>query len=166
MSEYKLGKWDLSELTRDPNSQEFQKQIQELEKQAKRFEKTKTKLDSKMSSKKFTNILKELEEISEKMSKIGGYASLSYSANTQSDEATSLLTRMSKLGSQVSNMVLFFDLWWKTQIDDTRMLKRLMKDSGEIKEYLSHKRLFAKYALSEPEEKNHKHIRCNRNIRS
>ena len=107
MSEYKLGKWDLSELTKDPKSQEFQRQIQELEKQAKRFEKTKTKLDPKMSSKKFSSILKELEEISEKMSKIGGYASLSYSANTQSDEATSLLTRMSKLGSQVSNMVLF-----------------------------------------------------------
>jgi len=28
-----------------------------------------------------------------------------------------------------------------------------MKDAGEITEYLSHKRLFAKYALSEPEEK-------------
>ena len=152
MSEYKSGEWDLSELTKDPNSQEFQNQIQELETQAKRFEKTKTKLDPKMSSKKFTNILNELEEISEKMSKIGGYASLSYSANTQSDEATSLLTRMSKLGSQVSNMVLFFDLWWKTKIDN-KNAKRLMQDSGELSHYLSHKRLFAKYSLSEPEEK-------------
>ena len=61
MSEYKLGEWDLSELAKDPNSKEFQEKIQELEKQAKRFEKTKTKLDSKMSSKKFANILKELE---------------------------------------------------------------------------------------------------------
>ena len=152
MSEYKLGEWDLSELTKDPKSQEFQNQIQELEKQAKRFEKTKIKLDPKMSSKKFTNILKELEEISEKMSKLGGYASLSYSANTQSDEATSLLTRMSKLGSQISNMVLFFDLWWKTKIDN-KNAKRLMQDSGELSHYLSHKRLFAKYSLSEPEEK-------------
>jgi oligoendopeptidase F len=47
---------------------------------------------------------------------------------------------------------LFFDLWWKTQVDD-RNAKRLIKDSGELSEYLSHKRLFAKYALSEPEEK-------------
>ena len=51
-----------------------------------------------MSSKKFLDILREVEEISEKMSKIGGYASLAYSADTQSDEATSLMTRMSKLG--------------------------------------------------------------------
>ena len=152
MSEYKLDKWDLSELAKDPKSPAFQKQIRDLEALAKKFEKIKLKLDPKMPSKKFMGILHEVEEISEKMSKIGGYASLSYSADTQSDEATSLMTRMSKLGSEISNKILFFDLWWKTQVDD-KNAKRLIKDSGELAEYLSHKRLFAKYALSEPEEK-------------
>jgi len=152
VTEYQLGRWDLSELTKNPKSPEFQKQIKELEKQAEKFEKIKSKLDPKMSSKKFLNILHEIEEISEKMSKIGGYASLSYSSDTQSDEATSLMTRMSKLGSEISNKILFFDLWWKMQIDE-KNAKRLMKDAGEITEYLSHKRLFAKYALSEPEER-------------
>lgn len=152
MSEYKLDKWDLSELAKDPKSPAFQKQIRDLEALAKKFEKIKPKLDPKMPSKKFRNILHEVEEISEKMSKIGGYASLSYSADTQSDEATSLMTRISKIGSEISNKILFFDLWWKTQIDD-KNAKRLIKDSGELSEYLSHKRLFAKYALSEPEEK-------------
>ncbi len=97
-------------------------------------------------------ILQELEEISEKMSMIGGYASLSYSADTQSDEATSLMTKISKLGSDISNKVLFFDLWWKTQVDE-KNAKRLIKDAGELSEYLKHKRLIAKYSLSEPEEK-------------
>ena len=152
MTEYKLGKWDLSELAKDPKSPAFQKQILELEKQSKKFEKIKSKLDPKMSSEKFMNILHQVEEISEKMSKIGGYASLSYSSDTQSDEATSLMTKMSKLGSEISNKILFFDLWWKTQVDD-KNAKRLMKDAGEITEYLSHKRLFARYALSEPEER-------------
>ena len=152
MSEYKLDKWNLTELVKDPKSPAFQKQISDLEALAKKFEKIKSKLDPKMSSKKFMGILHEIEDISEKMSRIGGYASLSYSADTQSDEATSLMTRMSKLGSEISNKILFFDLWWKTQIDD-KNAKRLIKDSGELSEYLSHKRLFAKYALSEPEEK-------------
>ena len=152
MSEYKLDKWDLSELAKDPKSPAFQKQIRDLEALAKKFEKIKLKLEPKMSSKKFMSILHEVEEISEKMSKIGGYASLSYSADTQSDEATSLMTRMAKLGSEISNKILFFDLWWKIQVDD-KNAKRLIKDSGELAEYLSHKRLFAKYALSEPEEK-------------
>ena len=152
MSEYKLGGWDLSELAKDHKSAEFQNKIQELEKMANSFEKIKTKLDPKMPSKKFMDILKQVETISEKMSKIGGYASLSYSSDTQSDEATSLMTRMSKLGSDISNKILFFDLWWKTQIDE-KNAKRLMKDAGELQEYLSHKRLFAKYSLTEPEER-------------
>jgi len=152
MAEYQTGRWDLSELTKNPKSPEFQKQIQKLEKQARKFEKIKLKLDPKISSKKFMNILQEVEEMSEKMSKIGGYASLSYSADTQSDEATSLMTMMSKLGSEISNKILFFDLWWKTQVDE-KNAKRLMKDAGELTEYLLHKRLFAKYALSEPEER-------------
>jgi oligoendopeptidase F len=152
MPEYKLDRWDLSELAKDPKSPAFQKQIRDLEEMAKKFEKIKLKLDPKMSAKKFMDILHEVEEISEKMSKIGGYAALSYSADTQSDEATSLMTRISKLGSEISNKILFFDLWWKTQIDE-KNAKRLIKNSGELAEYLSHKRLFAKYALSEPEEK-------------
>ena len=152
MTNYKLGIWDLSELVKNPKSLAFQKQIKELENQAIKFEKIKSKLNPKMSSKKFMNIIQQIEEISKNMSKIGGYASLSYSSDTQSDEATSLMTKMSKLGSEISNKILFFDLWWKTQVDD-KNAKRLMKDAGEITEYLSHKRLFAKYALSEPEER-------------
>ena len=152
MSEYELARWDLSELAKDPKSREFQNQVQELEKMAISFEKIKTKLDPKMPSKKFMQILRQVEAISEKMSKIGGYASLSYSSDTQSDEATSLMTKMSKLGSDISNKILFFDLWWKTQIDE-KNANRLMKDAGELQEYLSHKRLFAKYSLTEPEER-------------
>ena len=152
MSQYQLGTWDLSELAKNPKSTAFQKQIKELENHAKKFEKIKSKLDPKMSSKKFMEILNQVEEISEKMSKIGGYASLSYSSDTQSDEATSLMTRMSKLGSDISNKILFFDLWWKTQVDE-KNAKRLIKESGELSEYLAHKRLIAKYSLSEPEER-------------
>ena len=152
MSSYQLSKWDLTKLVKNPKSPAFQKQIKKLENQAKKFEKIKSKLDPKMSTKQFMNILHQVEEISENMNKVGGYASLSYSSDTQSDEATSLMTRMSKLGAEISNKILFFDLWWKTQVDD-KNAKRLMKDAGEITEYLSHKRLFARYALSEPEER-------------
>ena len=152
MRTYHPGIWDLTKLVKNPKSPAFQKQIKELEKQAVTFEKIKSKLNPKISSANFKNILQQVVEISENMSRIGGYASLSYSSNTQSDEATSLMTRMSKLGSEISNKILFFDLWWKTQLDE-KNAKRLMKDTGELLEYLSHKRLFAKYALSEPEEK-------------
>ena len=152
MNKYELGTWNLKGLVANPKSPAFEKQIQLVERKAKQFEKIKSKLNPKISSKKFLEILHELEELDEKMSIIGGYASLTYSGDTQSDEATSLLTRMTKLGSEISNRTLFFDLWWKRGIDE-KNAKRLIKDSGELSGYLKYKRLVAKYSLSEPEER-------------
>ncbi len=149
---YNLGEWDLSQITKDAKSPQFQKKIKEIQAMSKKFEKLKSQLDPKISKKKFMKIIQDVEDISEKMSLIGGFASLSYSANTQSDEATSLLTMMSKLGSDISNQILFFVLWWKSQIDE-KNANRLIKDAGELSGYLKHKRLVAKYSLTEPEEK-------------
>ena len=152
MQKYQLGKWDLKELVKNPKSPAFEKQIKDVENQVKRFQKIRTALNPKISSKDFQKILTELENISEKISIIGGFASLDYSADTQSDEATALMTRISKLGADVSNQMLFFDLWWKRSIDD-KNAQRLIKESGDLKNFLKHKRLIAKYSLSEPEEK-------------
>lgn len=150
--EYELGSWDLSELAEGSKKPDFEKQIKKIQNMTKEFEKIKAKLNPKIPSKNFQNILHEIEEISEKMSILGGYASLQYAANTQSDEATALLTRMTKLGSDVSNKVLFFDLWWKRTIDE-KNAKRLINGSGDLSQYLKHKRLLAKFSLSEPEER-------------
>jgi len=152
MNKYELGTWNLKGLVANPKNPAFEKQIQLVERKAKQFEKIKSKLNPEISSKKFLKILHELEELDEKMSIIGGYASLTYSGDTQSDEATSLLTRMTKLGSEISNRTLFFDLWWKRGIDE-KNAKRLIKDSGDLSGYLKYKRLVAKYSLSEPEER-------------
>ena len=67
---------DLSELAKILKVR-FQKQIKELENQAKNFEKIKSNLDPKMSSKKFLEILlTQVERFLKMMRKIGGYASL------------------------------------------------------------------------------------------
>ena len=152
MLKYKLGKWDLSELADNPKSAAFLRQISSLEKCAEKFEKIKPKLVPEISSREFLAILQQVEEISNAMGEIGGYASLSYSADTQSDEATSLMRQISKLGSEISNKILFFDLWWEKQLDE-KNAKRLLKNTGELKQYLLHKRLLAKYSLGESEEK-------------
>ena len=75
MTEYHLGKWDLSEITKDPKSPEFQKKINEIRLLSQKFEKIKANLNPKIPSKNFKKILEDLEDISEKMSLIGGYAS-------------------------------------------------------------------------------------------
>ena len=152
MRKYQLGKWDLTELVKDPKKPDFEKQIKLVQTQTRDFENNKKKLNPKVTSKDFLRMLHSLEDIAEKISIIAGYSSLAYAADTQSDEATSLLTRMTKLGANISNQVLFFDLWWKRGIDK-KNAQRLMIDSGELSDYLRYKRLVAKFSLTEPEER-------------
>jgi oligoendopeptidase F len=152
MKRYELGKWDLDELAKNPNRKIITKKLAKIESDAKRFERIKKSLNPKISSGKFLRLLHDIENITIKSSMIGGYASLRYSENTQSDEATSLLTRVTKFGSDIENRLLFFDLWWKREIDE-KNAKRLIKSAGQFSEYLRFKRLLAKYSLSEPEEK-------------
>lgn len=152
MRRFDLGEWDLSELVKDHRSSQFTKQLRMIENKVKKFEKNKSHLKPTISSQKFFGILKNLEELSENISIVGGYASLAYSADTQSDEATTLLTRMTKLSSEIENRTLFFDQWWKKQIDQ-KNASRLMQSAGQLSEFLRHKRLVAKYSLTEPEER-------------
>ena len=146
------GKWNLDDLVKNPSKQIFDKKIKEIKRDATKFEKQKKTLNQSISSSKFLKMLHQIEKISEKSSHIGGYASLKYSEDTQSDEATALLTKISQFGSTIQNQILFFDLWWKKQVDE-KNAKRLMKSAGELSDYLRYKRLMSKYSLTEPEER-------------
>ena len=146
------NKWNLDDLVKNPSAQTFDRKIKEIEKDTTLFEKQKKTLKPSILSSKFLKMLHQIEQITEKSSHIGGYASLKYSEDTQSDEATALLTKISQFGSKIENQMLFFDLWWKKQVDENNA-KRLIKSAGQFSEYLRFKRLLAKYSLSEPEEK-------------
>jgi len=152
MVRYELGKWNLDELAKNPNRKIVTKKLAKIESDAKKFERIKKSLNPKVSSEKFLKLLHDVENITEKSSVIGGYASLRYSEDTQSDEATALLTRISKFGSDIENRLLFFDLWWKKQVDE-KNASRLIKSAGQFSEYLRFKRLLAKYSLSEQKKR-------------
>ena len=144
--------WDLSELVRDDAGPGFEEQVSRIRKKAKSFGRLKDGLAPEISSAEFGRILRRLERITEEINLVAGYASLQYAADTQSDQATSLVTRMTKLGADISNQVLFFDLWWKRSVDEGNAV-RLMQGVGDLAGYLRHQRLVSAYTLSEPEEK-------------
>ena len=126
------GKWNLDDLVKNPSKQVFDKKIKEIKKDATQFEKQKKTLNQSISSSKFLKMLHQIEKISEKSSHIGGYASLKYSEDTQSDEATALLTKISQFGSTIQNQILFFDLWWKKQVDEKNAIVRNLIDDGQF----------------------------------
>lgn len=87
------------------------------------------------------------------MSIAAGYSHLLYATDTSSNEGAALMTKMDALSSNLSNRLLFFDMWFKKQVneDDAR---RLIDSVPEVyREFLKHKRLLSKYTLTEPEEK-------------
>jgi oligoendopeptidase F len=61
------------------------------------------------------------------------------------------VARMEQLSAELSNRVLFFNLWWKSLEDDAA--EKLMKDTGDFRYWLEEMRHFKPYTLSEPEEK-------------
>ncbi len=108
MQVFKEEKWDLSELVKDPQSPQFEKRLKVIQNSVKNFEKNKKILKPTISEKKFMSMLHTLENITEEFSRVSGYASLEYSSDTQSDRATSLVSRMRKMGAQLENQTLFF----------------------------------------------------------
>lgn len=149
----KVGRWNLTDLVEDPSGAEFKDLLKAIETQLVDFESKRASLHSGIAHKDFENSIHELESISEKVSIASGYAHLLYYADTASSEASALVTRMEKMTSDVSNRTLFFDLWFKKGIDDYNAERLIEAVPGVYREYLRHKRLVAKYALSEPEEK-------------
>jgi oligoendopeptidase F len=149
----KVGRWDLADLVKDPSGDELGRLLKSIEYQLVQFEKSRQTLRPDISPTEFEGLIHQLEDISEKISIASGYAHLRYYADTSSNEASALVIRMEKLASDIGNRTLFFDLWFKKQVDNQNA-RRLIEAVPQVyREYLRHKRLVAKYALSEPEEK-------------
>lgn len=149
----KVGRWDISDLVKDPSSEEFSWFLRSIEEQVAQFEGSRQFLRPDISPEEFEDLLHMLESISEKVSIASGHAYLSYYADTSSNEASALVIKMEKLASEISNRMLFFDLWFKKQIDYENANRLINAIPKAYQEHLRHKRLVAKYSLSEPEEK-------------
>ena len=148
-----IGPWDLSDLVRDPRSKEFEEFVKSIEQKVSIIENKRNYLSNDLKESDFQSIFYSIEDVSEKVSIVDGYAHLKYSADTSSNDAASLLTRMDLMAADIANRLLFFDLWFRKELDEDNA-KRLIESMPDVyREYLKHKRLLAKYVLTEPEEK-------------
>jgi oligoendopeptidase F len=148
-----VGRWDLTDLVKDPSSEEFSRFLSSIEEQLVQFEASRQFLSPNISPQEFEELIHRAESIAEKVSIASGHAFLSYYADTSSNEASALVTKMEKLTSEINNRMLFFDLWFKKQLDHENASRLIDAIPRVYQEYLRHKRLVAKYSLSEPEEK-------------
>lgn len=148
---YKLSRWDLSPLYAGYDSAELQSAFDMIEEQATSFEGLRDKLKADMPEEQFLQAVKSSEETARVANKLYSFAGLSFSADTQDQQAQSLQNRVQQFLAEIENRTLFFSLWWK-ELDDENA-KRLMANSGDYKYYLEAMRLYKPHTLSEAEEK-------------
>jgi oligoendopeptidase F len=147
-----LGPWDLSDLVKEKNN-DIRSYLKTLNDNVETFENNRQILKDSISSQEFSNLLLDLENISEKLNMLLGFSHLKYSSNTSSNEFSAFVTEMELLGTKISNKLIFFDIWFKNILKESDA-KRLIKSVDPIyQQYLIHKRTLAKYTLSEKEEK-------------
>ncbi len=149
-SAFKQTAWSLKDLYSGDAAQ-LEASFTDLEAKVTAFEGYRALLADTMALPKFLEIIRALEVIYEAFNRLGGYASLQFSADTQNQAAQSLAARVDQFGAEMENKLLFFGLWWKALADEPAA--RLMEGAGDYRYWLEEMRHFKTHTLSEPEEK-------------
>jgi oligoendopeptidase F len=148
---YSVKKWDLGELFSGYDSPELQAAFDNVDEQVTSFEGARGKLNPDIEVETFLDIVRASEATTRIVSKIYAFSGLSFAADTQDQNAQSLVGRVDQFAAEMQNRTLFFSLWWKEL--DEKNAERLMNASGDYRYYLEEIRHFKPHTLSEPEEK-------------
>lgn len=149
----KTGKWNLTDLIQSSSGTQVEELVSDIKSKVASIENMRSLLRSDISNEEFLEMVHMIEEMSEKLTVLAGFAHLQYYSNTMSNEAAAFVTRIDKFSSEIENRIVFLDLWFKQELDEVNAERLISGVPSDYKEYLRHKRLAAKYSLAESEEK-------------
>ena len=148
---YSLSGWKLSDLFESFSDPAIDQAYRDLEARVEQFAIQREVLKPEISSEKFLQLLRDQEEMNRLAYRLYGFASLSFSSNTQDQTAQINIARFQQFAAEMENRTMFFSLWWKGLDDENAA--RLLDVSGDFRYWLEQMRNFKPYTLSEPEEK-------------
>jgi oligoendopeptidase F len=149
--EYVQERWNLDDLFPALDSTEIEEAIKDLEAQVASFEEFRDRLSADMGTETFIEALDKYDLMSRLISRLGSYAYLKFTEDTQDQTAQAFQARTHQLGAELDNRTMFFKLWWKGLEDNEA--EQLMEAAGDYRYWLEAVRLERPYTLSEPEEK-------------
>src|SRR5215813_5568824 len=114
----KSGSWQLSDLLQNSSGKQFQQLVNRIEHDISVIQEKKNDLIREIPFEIFQKLLTKIEVISENISILNSFAHLRYYADTSSNEAAAFVTQVEKLNSDISNKLIFFDLWFKKTLDE------------------------------------------------
>jgi oligoendopeptidase F len=148
---YTQEAWSLEDLFPAPGGPEIAQAEANLDELVAKFEAHRQVLAETPDPKTFARILEDYERLIRLESRLIGYASLGFSADTQDQRAQTALAASRQKLAEIENRTLFFKLWWKGL--DASKAASLLDGSGDLRYWLEAMRLQSPYTLSEPEEK-------------
>ena len=151
--QYRLSGWDLSELLPDAGEAAVGERLAALERDVAAFEAHRASLGPDIDRGLFLSLLAEYERLIERMSALGGYASLRFSEDTGSREALALKNRVQQALTAAYNRILFFTLWWKGLDDaDAEKLLPTPQENPDYRHWLLDLRRLKPHTLDERSE--------------
>ena len=148
-----VSDWDLSELLPDPGEETLRHRIAEIDVMVEAFEAQRPRLSSATTPADLLDLLARYEALLDRMDRLGGYASLWFSSDTQSTEAVSFRNRIHQVLTRLHNRFLFFTLWWKSLDDaDAERLVPTAPEHEDYRRFLAELRRFRPHTLDETVE--------------
>ncbi len=143
-----MVRWELKDIM-DKDSVESM--MSEIDNKTKDLEGWREKLSSGIDEKDFLEIIRLQEELTNLTSRLGAFATLWQSESTGDSERNSFMLKVSEFLTDVSNRLIFFDIWFKN-LDDTNA-KRLIDSAERYRYMLDSIRKLKPYTLEEENEK-------------
>jgi len=144
-------RWTLTDLLAAPEGEPLERQLRDLEQALQDLEMGRPRLTPDMPASEFLNLLHTYERIAAISRRLGAYAYLWFSEDTQNQAALNLQGRLDQLLVAAHNRALFFELWFKALPDEAA--QRLIDSSGDERYFLESLRRLRPFTLSEPEER-------------
>jgi oligoendopeptidase F len=144
-------RWSLEDLLAEPIDQALGEAFSNLEQVIDQFEATRGSLTPEISLQEFNTVLAILESINTIKSRVEGYTDLAFAEDTQNPAVLNLRDRIDQVMTDVSNRVLFFEMWFKELPDETA--NKLIEQSGDLRYFLETMKRFKRFTLTEVEEK-------------
>ncbi|HCU80851.1 MAG: oligoendopeptidase F [Chloroflexi bacterium] len=147
----KQTNWDLSDIIASPEGEPLKSITTELEVSISAIEAMRHKLSEDISSADFNHALELTERVTEAANRLGAYASLWFSEDTQNQDALAFQGKIEQLTTEAQNRVLFLALWWKTLPEDSA--DRLIANApNNLRYYLVQQRKEKPHVLAEHDE--------------
>jgi oligoendopeptidase F len=148
---YTQEAWSLKDLFEGFDDPNYEEAFKEIEAGVEKFEAYRDQLSPELNEEQFIKIITEYEKFFRLANRLGGFAELAFTADTQDEKAQAEVARVGQFHAEMGNKTIFFSLWWKAL--DEENAQRLLKASGDFRYWLEAMRNFKDYTLSEPEEK-------------